>query len=144
MQVATVEKEIWSAKAFFSVWAQRIVMCQRAGFRVTVSPVQRIERQPTQLGLEPEHSKHPNCVRTLLDAGTDPRECACLLVDLNSHTDPQECGRSSKSSNTGAHDRDFEFFLRQSCRPGKCGSRKCVHSHGANFPGQNTLSQSRL
>ena len=131
MQVATVEKEIWSPKAFFGVWAQRIVMRQRAGFRVTVSPVHRIEREPTQLLLEPELSEHPNRVRALLDAGTDPCECARLLVDLNSHADPQERGRSSKSSNTGAYDRDFEFFFRQSSHPGKAVHEN-VHSRGAN------------
>lgn len=118
MQVATVEKQIWSSKALLNLWTQRIVVRQRAGFRVTVSPVRRIERQPTQLRLEPELSKHPNCIRALLDAGADPRKCARLLVDLNSYTDPQERRRSRKSSNTRANDRDFQFFLRQGSRPG--------------------------
>src|SRR5215469_13288590 len=113
MKVATVEKEIWSSKALFSLWAQRIVVHQRASFRVTVSPVQRIEGQPAQLRLEPERSKHPNCVRALLDAGADPGKCARLLIDLHSHTSPQERGRSGKSANTGAHDRDFDSFFPQ-------------------------------
>ena len=103
----------------FSFWAQRIVVRQRAGFGVTVLPVHRIERQPAQLWLKPELSQHPNCVRALLDAGPDPRKCTRLLVDMNSHTDPQECGRSSKSPNPRANDRDFQFFLRQGSRPGK-------------------------
>src|SRR6516162_11856851 len=85
MKVATMEKEIWSSEALFSLWAQGIVVHQRATFRVTVSPVHRIERQPTQLRLEPELSKHPNRVRALLDAGADPRKGVRLLIDLNSH-----------------------------------------------------------
>ena len=116
MKVATVEKEIWSSKALLSLGAQRIVMHQRARFRVTVLPIHRIERKPTQLRLEPELSKHPNCVRALLDARTDPGKGARLLVDLNSHANPQERGRSSKSSNTSAHDGDFDFFFQQGGR----------------------------
>ena len=69
--------------------------------------------------LEPELSKYPNCVRTLLDASAYPCKCAGLLVDLNSYANPQERRGRSESSNAGAHDRDFELFFLQSNRPRK-------------------------